>query len=157
MFFKKIHLPLRFIQLPFQAFSVYWCFLNSQLLWVTTFLMTLLSALQVMHSLRMACILSKFFNYRPPRWKNVEHVGPSIHQSAHVNMNAHIFSTRMGQTGGSAGVKDKEREAHHACLPFLSAELSEFCCVSSSVCDMNIHEVILSLVKASCCSTEGSG
>lgn len=117
MFFKKIHLPLRFIQLPFQAFSVYWCFLNSQLLWVTTFLMTLLSALQVMHSLRMACILSKFFNYRPPRWKNIEHVGPSIHQSAHVNMNAHIFSTRMGQAGGSAGVKDKEREAHHACLP----------------------------------------
>ena len=36
---------------------------------------------------------------------------------------------------------------------FLGADLSKFCCVSSSVGDMNIHEVLLSLVKASCCCT----
>lgn len=36
---------------------------------------------------------------------------------------------------------------------FLGADLSEFCCVSSSAGNMNIHEVLLSLVKASCRST----
>lgn len=38
---------------------------------------------------------------------------------------------------------------------FLGADLSEFCCVSSSVGNVNIHEALLSLVKASCCSAEG--
>lgn len=37
---------------------------------------------------------------------------------------------------------------------FLGADLSEFCCVSSSVGNMNIHEALLSLVKASCRSAE---
>lgn len=119
--------------------------------------MTLLSALhEVMHSLRMAGILSKFFNYRPPRWKNAERVDLSIHQSAHE------CTYHQDGAGGGVSRRERQREGGPPCMfatqwGFLSAELSEFCCISSGVGDMNIHEVILSLVKASCCSTEGSG
>lgn len=86
-------------------------------------------------------------------------------------MRAHVPTFGCAWVGGMSE-KDRETEressstTHAYCTArvylcvfaqwgFLGADLSEFCCVSSSVGSMNIHEVLLSLVKASCCSTEG--
>lgn len=124
--------------------------------------------------------LSELLNEGPHEGevKMLEH---SIHRPDHVNMKAcrwfWVCACACVSTFGcewAGGMsrrrwRSRERECsttHAYCTArvylcvfaqwgFLSADLSEFCCVSSRVGNMNIHEVLLSLLKALCCSLGG--
>lgn len=117
-------------------------------------------------------------------WSKREDVNLSLQQPEPVNMKARrraeferAVSTfgcvwvggMLEQDGEREG--EREREPRDACMlystarvnlsaftqrGFLCADLSEFCCVSSSAGNLNIHEEFLFLVKASCGSTEAS-
>lgn len=127
-----------------------------------------LTHIQISFTDRCCNITELWDMLRDPLWWEREDVDLGIHQPDWVNMKACrwiwvcvcVHLRHLDERGWAGCQRNTEGEntiRHNGlCVfrqwGFLCADLREFCCVSSSVGNMNINADLLSLVKALCCS-----